>query len=123
MKSTFEKMGGTYTPGADGIYYPNLVSTDEEPHYGKYGMMRKTYLKEHRPAMYSLYMLEDRLVEHLNLVDDEAQERMVILVRQMMERQGIAEELKARDQMAWVRAVNGIRNMAEEIVLNELIYR
>ena len=49
-------------------------------------MMRKTYLKEHRPAMYSLYILEDRLVEHLNLVDDEAQERMVILVRQMMER-------------------------------------
>ena len=123
MKSTFEKMGGTYTLGADGIYYPNLVSTDEEPHYGKYGMMRKTYLKEYRPAMYSLYMLEDRLVEHLNLVDDEAQERMVILVRQMMERQGIAEELKARDQMVWVRAVNGIRNMAEEIVLNELIYR
>ena len=123
MKSTFEKMGGTYTLGADGIYYPNLVSTDEEPHYGKYGMMRRTYLKEHRPAMYSLYMLEDRLVEHLNLVDDEAQERMVILVRQMMERQGITEELKACDQMEWVRAVNGIRNMAEEIVLNELIYR
>ena len=66
MKSTFEKIGGTYTLGADGIYYPNLVSTDEEPHYGKYGMMRKTYLKEHRPAMYSLYMLEDRLTEHLN---------------------------------------------------------
>ena len=86
-------------------------------------MMRKTYLKEHRPAMYSLYMLEDRLVEHLNLVDDEAQERMVILVRQMMERQGITEELKARDQMKWVRAVNNIRNAAEEIVLNGLIYR
>ena len=88
MKSTFEKMGGTYTLGADGIYYSNLVSTDEEPHYGKYGMMRKTYLKEHRPAMYSLYMLEDRLTEHLNVVDDEAQERMDILVRQMMEKQG-----------------------------------
>ena len=70
MKSTFEKMGGTYTLGADGIYYPNLVSPDEEPHYGKYGMMRQTYLKEHRPAMYSLYMLEDRLTEHLNAVDD-----------------------------------------------------
>ena len=123
MKSTFEKMGGTYTLGADGIYYPNLVSTDEEPHYGKYGMIRKTYLKEHRSAMYSLYMLEDRLVEHLNLVDDEAQERMEVLVHQMMERQGITEEMKARDQMEWVRAVNGIRNMAEEIVLKELIYR
>ena len=123
MKSTFEKMGGTYTLGADGIYYPNLVSTDEEPHYGKYGMMRKVYLKEHRPAMYSLYMLEDRLTEHLNLVDDEAQERLGILVRQMMEKQGVTEELKARDQMEWVRAENNIRNAAEEIVCNELIYR
>ena len=122
MKSTFEKMGGTYTLGADGIYYPNLVSTDEEPHYGKYGMMRKTYLKEHRPAMYSLYMLEDRLVEHLNLVDDEAQERMKILVRQMLEKQGITEEMKVRDQMEWVRVVNGIRSRAEEIVLKELVY-
>ncbi len=120
MKSTFEKMGGTYTLGADGIYYPNLISTDEEPHYGKYGMMRKTYLKEHRPAMYSLYMLEDRLTEHLNTVDNEAQERMGILVRQMMERQGITEELKACDQMEWVRAVNNIRNVAEEIVLKRI---
>ena len=85
-------------------------------------MIRKTYLKEHRLAMYSLYMLEDRLTEHLNAVDDEAQERMGILVRQMMEQQGITEELKARDQMEWVRMVNGIRNMAEEIVLKELVY-
>ena len=72
--------------------------------------------------MYSLYILEDRLTEHLNTVDDEAQERMDILVRQMMERQGITEELKVCDQMEWVRAVNGIRNMAEEIVLKELVY-
>ena len=122
MKSTFEKMGGTYILGADGIYYPNLVSTDEEPHYGKYGMMRKTYLKEHRPTMYSLYMLEDRLTVHLNAVDDEAKERMGTLVRQMMEKQGVTEELKARDQMAWVGVVNNIRNAAEEIVLKELVY-
>ena len=123
MKSTFEKMGGTYTLGADGIYYPNLVSTDEEPHYGKYGMMRRTYLKEHRPAMYSLYILEDRMVEHLNLVDDEAQERIDVLMRQMMEKQGITEEMKAHDQMEWVRSVNNIRNAAEEIVHNEIIYK
>ena len=122
MKSTFEKMGGTYTLGADRIYYPNLVSTDEEPHYGKYGMIRKTYLKEHRPVMYSLYMLEDRLTAHLNAVDDEAHERMDVLVRQMMEKQGVTEELKARDQMAWVGVVNNIRNAAEEIVLKELVY-
>ena len=123
MKSTFEKMGGTYTLGADGIYYPNLVSTDEEPHYGKYGIMRKTYLNEHRPVMYSLYMLEDRLTAHLNAVDDEAHERMDVLVRQMMEKQGVTEDLKARDQMAWVGVVNNIWNVAEEIVLKELIYR
>ena len=122
MKSTFEKMGGTYTLGADGTYYPNLISTDEEPHYGKYGMMRKTYLKEHRPAKYSLYMLEDRLTSHLNMVDDEAQDRMETLVSQMMDKQGITDELKARDQMAWVGAVNNIRNAAEEIVLKELVY-
>ena len=62
------------------------------------------------------------MTEHLNAVDDEAQERMDILMRQMMEKQGIAEELKARDQMAWVGAVNNIRNAAEEIVLKELVY-
>ena len=73
--------------------------------------------------MYSLYMLEDRLVEHLNAVDDEAQDRIDILVRQMMKKQGITEEMKARDQMAWVGTVNNIRNAAEEIVLKELIYR
>ena len=101
----------------------NLVSTDEEPHYGKYGVLRRTYLKEHRPAMYSLYMLEDRLTEHLNTVDDEAQERMDILVSQMMEKQGITGELKARDQMEWVRAVNNVRNSAEEIVRHEIIYK
>ena len=69
-----------------------------------------------------MYMLEDRLTEHLNTVDDEAQERMDILVCQMIERQGITEELKVRDQMEWVRAVNNIRNAAEEIVLKELVY-
>ena len=122
MKSTFEKMGGTYTLRADGIYYPNLGSTDEEPHYGKYGMLRRTYLKEHRPTMYSLYMLEDRLTAHLNAVDDEAKERMETLVSQMMDKQGITEELKIRDQMAWVGAVNNIWNVAEEIVLKELVY-
>ena len=61
-------------------------------------------------------------MEHLNTVDDEAQERMDILVRQMMEKQGVTEELKARDQMVWVGAVNNIRNVAEEIVLKELVY-
>ena len=84
----------------------NLVSTDEEPHYGKYGMLRRTYLKEHRPAMYSLYILEDRLTEHLNTVDDEAQKRMDILVRQMMERQGITEELNKKLLIKFIAVEN-----------------
>ena len=86
-------------------------------------MIRKTYLKEHRPVMYSLYMLEDRLTAHLNAVDDEAKERMEVLLLQMMEKQGITEELKAHDQMAWFGVINNIRNAAEEMVLEELIYR
>ena len=104
------------------LYHHLLLN--EGAYFYKIGIraITKTYLKEHRPAMYSLYMLEDRLTEHLNAVDDEAQERMDILVRQMMEQQGITEELKARDQMEWVRAVNNIRNAAEEIVLKELVY-
>ena len=88
MKSTFEKMGGTYTHWKQTEFTIQILSgTDEEPHYGNMEC-RKTYLKEHRPAMYSLYMLEDRLTKHLNAVDDEAQERMGILVRQMMEGRG-----------------------------------
>lgn len=85
--------------------------------------MRRTYLKEYRPTIYSLYMLEDRLTEHLNAVDDEAQEKVDILVHQMMEKQGITEEMKAYDQMVRGSSVNNIWNAAEEIVLKELIYR
>ena len=69
-------------------------------------MLRRTYLKEHRPAMYSLYMLEDRLTEHLNTVDDEAQERMDILVSQMMERQGITEELNKKLLIKFIAVEN-----------------
>ena len=115
------KNGLDYTLVGD-YYLPDLEIESSQPIY-KYGRLRLEYLKEHRPAMYSLYMLEDRLTEHLNTVDDEAQERMDILVSQMMEKQGITEELKARDQMEWVRAVNNVRNSAEEIVRHEIIYK
>lgn len=122
MKSTFEKMGGTYTLGADGMYYPNLALPEEEPHYGKYGRMRLHHLKEHRKVLYNTLLLDGKLVEHLNEVDDTANQRMELLTLQMQERHGINEALKARDQMAWVGAMNNICNAAEEIVLNELIY-
>ena len=98
----------------------NLVSTDEETALWEIWNDAKTYLKEHRPAMYSLYMLEDRLDRTSEYCGHGG--RMDILMSQMMEKQGITEELKARDQMEWVRAVNNARNAAEEIVLKELVY-
>ena len=122
MKSLFEELGGTYTLGADGMYYPDLALPEEEPHYGKYGRMRLHYLKEHRKVLYNTLLLEGKLVAHLNEIDDTAYRRMELLTRQMQERQGINGALKAHDQMVWVGAMNNIRNAAEEIVLSELIY-
>ena len=122
MKSIFEELGGTYTLGEDGMYYPDLELPEEEPHYGKYGRMHKAYLQEHRKGLYTELLLTGKLVEHRNEVDDTANERMQLLTRQMAEKQHVDETLKARDQLAWVGAKNNIHNAAEEIVLNELIY-
>ena len=123
MKSIFEELGGTYTLGEDGMYYPNLeLPVEEEPHYGKYGRMRMNYIKEHRPGLYTELLFDGKLVSHLNDIDDTARQRMELLTRQMQEQHGVNEELKALDQMIWVGPCNNIRNAAEEIVLNELIY-
>lgn len=123
MKSIFEEMGGTYTLGADGLYYPDLALPEmEEAHYGKYGMLRKQYLKNHHKAIYFTLLTSSKLISHLNEIDDEANEMFELLVKQIKERQGITEALKAQDQIAWVKAMNNIRNSADEIVLNELIY-
>ena len=122
MKSLYEDMGGTYTLGTDGMYYPDLELPEEEPHYGKYVRMRLSYLKEHRTALYYTLLLDGKLVKHLNEVDDIANRRMGRLTLQMQERQGVDEALKARDQMAWVGAMNMIKAQAEEIVLKELVY-
>ena len=123
MKSIFEEMGGTYTLGADGLYYPDLALPEmEKAHYGKYGMLRKQYLKNHHKAIYFTLLTSCKLINHLNEIDDEANEMLDLLVKQMKERQGITEALKASDQLEWVRRMNNIRNAADEIVLNELIY-
>ena len=103
-------------------YLPELTLTDTEPTYGKYGMLRKSYLQEHRKAKYQILLLQGELVEHLNQIDEEARDKEERLVKQMMEKDGITEELKRTDQMEWLRRVNNIRNRADEIVLNELIY-
>ena len=123
MASLFEEMGGTYTLGADGMYYPNLELPEEEaPRYGKYGRMRHTYLREHKKAYYTTLLFDGKLVAHLNEIDDAANDRMDLITKQMANVQGINETLKARNQMAWVGAMNNIRNAAEEIVITELIY-
>ena len=106
-----------------GYYLPNLVLEDTEVQsIGKYGRMRKRYLKEHRPALYSSLLLTGKLDQHLAEIDETCEERMELLSGQMARQEGVTEELKAADQMEWVRRMNSIRNRAEEIVLHELVY-
>ena len=116
-----EKNGMGYTLHGD-YYLPDLVLREEEPIYGKYGMLRKQFLKEHRSAGYQYLLLTGKLNEHLNQIDQEAREQVETLMEQMTEKQGVTEELKAQDQMEWVRLMNNIKASAEEIVLKNMIY-
>ena len=111
----------SYTLHGD-YYLPDLVLREEEPTYGKYGMLRKQFLKEHRSARYQYLLLTGKLNEHLNQTDQEAREQVETLMEQMTEKQGVTEELKAQDQMEWVRLMNNIKASAEEIVLKNMIY-
>ena len=116
-----EKNGMSYTLHGD-YYLPDLVLREEEPIYGKYGMLRKQFLKEHRSAGYQYLLLTGKLNEHLNQTDQEAREQVETLMEQMTEKQGVTEDLKAQDQMEWVRLMNNIKASAEEIVLKNMIY-
>ena len=116
-----EKNGLSYTLHGD-YYLPDLVLNEEKPIYGKYGMLRKQFLKEHRLAKYQYLLLTGKLTAHLNRVDQEAREQVETLVKQIEEKQGVTEQLKAEDMMRWVGLMNNIRACAEEIVLKEIIY-
>ena len=116
-----EKNGLNYTLHG-GYYLPDLEINEEEPIYGKYGIMRKQFLKEHRSARYQYLVLTGKLTEHLNQVDKEVREKVEILMEQMAEQWGVTEELKMQDQMEWVRRMNNIQATAEEIALKEIIY-
>ena len=116
-----KKNGITYMLCGD-YYLPELTLADTEPTYGKYGMLRKCYLQEHRKAKYQILLLQGKLVEHLNQIDIEARDREERLVKQMMEKQGITEKLKRQDNMEWARRMNTIYHDAEEMILAELIY-
>ena len=116
-----EKNGMSYTLHGD-YYLPDLVLREEEPTYGKYGMLRKQFLKEHRSAGYQYLLLTGKLNEHLNQTNQEAREQVETLMEQMIEKQGVTEELKAQDQMKWVRLMNNIKASAEEIILKNMVY-
>ena len=115
-----EKNGMSYTLHGD-YYLPDLVLREEEPTYGKYGMLRKQFLKEHRSARYQYMLLTGKLNEHLNQIDQEVREQVETLMEQMIEKQGVTEELKAQDQMERVRLMNNIKASAEEIVLKNMV--
>ena len=116
-----EKNGMGYTLHGD-YYLPDLVLREEKPTYGKYGMLRKQFLKEYRSARYQYMLLTGKLNEHLNQIDQEVREQVETLMEQMTEKQGVTEELKAQDQMEWVRLMNNIKASAEEIVLKNMVY-
>ena len=121
-QSFFEQNGGTYMQVGD-YYIPDLK--DEKPgHYsiGKYGRMRKRYLQAHRPILFLELTLSGKLYQHLAETDHACKERVELIIRQMKGREGVTEALKAVDQIEWLWRMNSIRNRAEEIVLNELVY-
>ena len=111
-----EKNGLNYTLHGD-YYLPDLEINEEEPTYGKYGIMRKQFLKEHRSARYQYLVLTGKLTEQLNQVDKEAREKVEMLAEQW----GVTEELKMQDQMEWVRRMNNIKNVVEESAM-KIIY-
>ena len=122
MKSIFEQMGGTYRREGDYLI-PNLELPDTQQYQiGKYGMMRKTYLKDHRPVLYNTLFLNGTLYRHLAEIEQTCNERMELMIRQRAEREGVTEALKASAQLEWVGRMNNIRNRAEEIVLSEVVY-
>ena len=121
-KSLHEELGGSYTKVGDYLL-PNLaIDESEQRPIGKYGRMRKHYLKEHRPVRYTNLLVTGNLDKHLAEIDEACEGRIEFLTQQMAKQEGVTETLKATDQMEWVRRMNNIRNLAEEIVLHELIY-
>lgn len=103
-------------------YIPDLRLPEENRPIGRWGRMHREYLKEWHCARYDSLILSGKLWTYLADLDEQAEKRFELIVRQMMEAEGVSEELKAHDQMAWVRQCNSIRSWAEEIIRSELIY-
>ena len=122
-KSTFEQMGGTYVQ-VGGYLLPSLgIATIEESRsIGKYGLLCKSYLKDYKPGWYQSMLLTGKLDKHLVDIDEQARERFERIIEQMKQVEQVTEELKAKDLLAWVQAMNSICNRADEIVRQQLIY-
>ena len=118
-----EKTGIEYIKQGD-YYLPNLVLAPEETNYkiGKYGKMKLNYLRNHRKAEYTILFMESRLNRYLHEIDIACEERVKTIISQLVKQENVTEELKATNQMEWVGKMNSIRNRAEEIGLNEIIY-
>ena len=103
-------------------YIPALRLTEESRPIGHWGRRRKAYLEEARPALYCSLLLSGKLWTHLADADEQAQERLELIMEPMKAAEGVTEELKARNQLAWVQHMNSIRSRAEEIIYAELVY-
>ena len=107
---------------AEDYYIPDLKLPEEIRPIGRWGRMHREFLKEHRPGRYNELLLSGTLWTYLADLNDQAADRLACIISQMQAAEGVTEELKARDQLAWVGAMNSIRSWAEEIILSEMIF-
>ena len=122
-KHIYDENNGLWYERIGDYYIPVLtLSSEEQRPIGKWGRMHRDYLKEHHPILFNDLILSGRLWTYLADLNEQAQERLSVIVEQMKEAEGVTEELKASNQMAWVGDMNSIRNRAEEIILREMIY-
>lgn len=112
----------TYTKNGDYLVPDLSLSQQEEQPLGKYGRMRKAYLKEHRPVLWSSLILSEQLYPHLREIDETANSRLEQMMPELMKAAGVTESLKASDPMKWVGLMNTLKAQAEEVILTELVY-
>ena len=122
-KHIYDESNGLWYELIGDYYIPVLaLSSEEQRPIGKWGRMHRDYIKEHRPLLFNDLVLSGQLWTYLADLNEQAQERLSLIIEQMKASEGVTEELKASNQMAWVGAMNSIRNRAEEIILREMIY-
>ena len=123
MNSIFEERGSTYTLGADGMLYPNLVLEPQEHRpIGRWGRMHRAYLEAEHPGLYERLILNGTLNKHMADAEERARTMLELLISQMAQQEGITERLKATEQMEWVRRMNSVRSRVEEIILEKVIH-